>query len=303
MGNILRSQGKIDDAIRQYQKAVAVNPDHADTLNNLATALMAKGQREEAIKHYERAFALNPRPTLAFYNFCRTLLAKGESERALEIIRRVNENEESADTRAFFAECLHPNALPYIDRFRKVLLRALFDSWGDPRKLANASAHAIANNPAISESMERAIRAWPTRLSPDKFFGPGGLDEIAADDLLRALLAYGRITSIEIEKFLSGLRSALMEMTADDRQELSPPVLSLYAALAQQCFLNEYVFSAQAEEQQTANRLRERLARALETQTDVSASCVAAVASYFPLHSWRIASGSRKSICPRRFVR
>ncbi len=43
------------------KKRVALNPDHADTLNNLATALMAKGQREEAIKHYERAFALNPR--------------------------------------------------------------------------------------------------------------------------------------------------------------------------------------------------------------------------------------------------
>ncbi len=287
LGNILRNKGKIDEAIKQYRKAVALNPDHADTLNNLATALIAKNQREEAIKLYERAFALNPRPTLAFYNFCKTLLAKGESERALEIIRRVNENEESADTRAFFAECLaHPNALPYVDRYRKVLIRALSESWGNPRKLMNVGAHVIANNPAVAESMERAMHAWPSRLSANEFFGANGLDKIAKDDLLRILLTYECVTSIEIEKFLSGLRSALLQETASDRhRKLSIPSLSLYAALAQQCFLNEYVFFAPAEEWQAANCLRERLAQALSSCTDFSASWVAAVASYFPLHA------------------
>jgi tetratricopeptide (TPR) repeat protein len=287
LGNILANQGKVDDAIKLYRKAVSLNPTHADTLNNLASALMASGQREEAIRHYERAIAVNPRPTLAFYNFCRMLLAMGESERALEIVRRVNETDASADTRAFFAECLaHPNALPFIDRYREVLIRALSESWGEPRRLANVGAHVIAANPAISDSIERAMQAWPSRLPPDQFFGTGGLDEIAKDDLLRVLLAYECITSIEIEKFLSGLRSALLQTIADDRhRELSLLALSLYAALARQCFLNEYVFSAPAEEWQAASRLRERLALALSSGTDVSASWVAAAASYFPLHA------------------
>src|SRR5204863_10031516 len=113
----------------------------------------------------------------------------------------------------------------------------------------NVGAHVTAANPAISESMERAMRAWPSRLRSDEFFGPNGLDEIAKDDLLRCLLAHDRLTSVELEKFLSGLRSTLLEKVAsEDSEQLSSAAVALYATLAQQCFLNEYIFSAPAQE-------------------------------------------------------
>lgn len=285
LGNILRSQHKIEDAAALYRQAVAIDPTHADALNNLAAVLMASNQREEAIALYEKAFSLNPKPTLAFYNFCKELLAQGEAERALQIVQHVHASDESADLRAFFAECLaHPRALPYAGFYRGALIRALSESWGDPRKLVNVGAHVIAANPAISESMERAMRAWPARLPADEFFGPNGLDEIAKDDLLRCLLSHERLTSVEIEKFLSGLRSTLLQKAAsEDPEQLSAAAVALYAALAQQCFLNEYVFSAPAEEWRAAGRLRERLGAALEAGARVPALWVAAVASYFPL--------------------
>ena len=62
-------------------------------------------------------------------------------------------------------------------------------------------------------------------------------------------------------------------------------VLNFYCALAQQCFINEYVFCHTEDEIQKANKLRNTLIASLETNTRVSVYLLVAVAAYFPLCS------------------
>src|SRR5262249_16206493 len=143
---------------------------------------------------------------------------------------------ESAETRNLLGQFLSDRrTFDYAPRYRDILIRALSEAWGDPRSLVSTSVHAVAGNAAVAESMNRAIEAWPARLPAASFFGSFGLDAIANDSLLRFLLAYERIASVEFEKFLSGLRSALLEKATDGEREQYPSaVLSLYASLAQQ---------------------------------------------------------------------
>lgn len=62
-------------------------------------------------------------------------------------------------------------------------------------------------------------------------------------------------------------------------------VLGFYAALAQQCFINEYVFAWADDEAIQAQSLRDSLIAALETGVQVPSLWPVAVAAYFPLHS------------------
>jgi SAM-dependent methyltransferase len=59
--------------------------------------------------------------------------------------------------------------------------------------------------------------------------------------------------------------------------------LCFFCALAQQCFINEYVFAHTDVEIKQAHRLRVRLIEALSSGTSIHELCLAAVAAYFPL--------------------
>ncbi|MEI7936188.1 MAG: tetratricopeptide repeat protein, partial [Verrucomicrobiota bacterium] len=49
-----------DEAIRHYQLAIRLKPDHAAAHNNLGVALGKKGQTDEAIRQFQEALRLKP---------------------------------------------------------------------------------------------------------------------------------------------------------------------------------------------------------------------------------------------------
>jgi predicted O-linked N-acetylglucosamine transferase (SPINDLY family) len=60
MGNALKKQGQLEEAIAAYNKALALKPDYHDAYNNMGNALKEQGQLEEAIAAYNKALALKP---------------------------------------------------------------------------------------------------------------------------------------------------------------------------------------------------------------------------------------------------
>jgi tetratricopeptide (TPR) repeat protein/GT2 family glycosyltransferase/acetyltransferase-like isoleucine patch superfamily enzyme len=68
MGYALKQQGKVDDAIRCYEHAIALQPGYADAYCNLGNAYKEKDEPDRAIGYYEKALALNPGDTDSLYN-------------------------------------------------------------------------------------------------------------------------------------------------------------------------------------------------------------------------------------------
>ena len=67
-GSVLRSQGRLEEAIRYYDRAIELNPDYAEAWYNKGVALQAQGNLAEAIECYDRALALNPDDNVANHN-------------------------------------------------------------------------------------------------------------------------------------------------------------------------------------------------------------------------------------------
>jgi tetratricopeptide (TPR) repeat protein len=68
IGNVNMTQKKFGNAEIAYQKAIALNPSHADSYNNLGEALGELKQFPRAIDAFAKAIALNPALLKARYN-------------------------------------------------------------------------------------------------------------------------------------------------------------------------------------------------------------------------------------------
>jgi len=77
LGVALGKQGRLDDAIAQLSEALRTKPDFVDAHNNLAIAFAMQGRTAEAIEHLNDLLILNPRQTSARYNLGLLLAKQG----------------------------------------------------------------------------------------------------------------------------------------------------------------------------------------------------------------------------------
>jgi protein O-GlcNAc transferase len=82
-GNALYEQGRMDDAIVAYGKAVRSKPDHSEAHNNLGAALQARGRIEEAIAAYREAVHRQPSYATAWSNLGSALQGQGNLDGAV----------------------------------------------------------------------------------------------------------------------------------------------------------------------------------------------------------------------------
>jgi protein O-mannosyl-transferase len=84
LGYALYSQGRIDDAIVQYQASLKMNPNGYKSYMNLGVAYHAKGRHYEAIQQYLTAVKLNPSLIDAHVNIANALVEMGFRDKAVE---------------------------------------------------------------------------------------------------------------------------------------------------------------------------------------------------------------------------
>jgi tetratricopeptide (TPR) repeat protein len=88
LGALLQSQGKLDEAEKQYRAAIALRPGDYTTLNSLGSLFELEGKPDEAIAFYEKAVEGGDYRD-ARYNLANSLVKKGELVRAAQAYRLV----------------------------------------------------------------------------------------------------------------------------------------------------------------------------------------------------------------------
>lgn len=83
-GQALGAQGRPQEAIEHYRRALALNPRFAMARNNLGGALSVLGRTDEAIREYEEAIRIVPAYPEAHNNLGTALAASGRTREAIE---------------------------------------------------------------------------------------------------------------------------------------------------------------------------------------------------------------------------
>ena len=87
LGAALARKGELDDAIKNYNTALKIDPDYVKAYYNLGNALAQKGDAEASIYNYRKALQLNPDFFEAYYNIGRILSNQGKTGEAIHNYR------------------------------------------------------------------------------------------------------------------------------------------------------------------------------------------------------------------------
>ena len=288
LGNTLKDLGRLDEAEASYRQALQIKPDFAEAQYNLGVILQNLNRLDEAEASWQRALRIKPGFVDALNNLALLFNAQGKTTMAFNTVRQSLQIEETGEAKSLFVTCINRlRFTPGDSEIRAVMVRALTEPWCRPSDLARTGIDLVKLNPEIGAGVARAADAWPARLPAQDLFGANGLTTLATDPLLRALLDSTPICDIEMERFLTMARHAMLEAVTGvtaSAGELGM-ALSFYGALARQCFINEYVFSHTDDEIQAASDLRDSLVAALDAGTQVPVLWPIAVAAYFPLRT------------------
>ncbi|MGA3170854.1 MAG: tetratricopeptide repeat protein [Chthoniobacteraceae bacterium] len=84
LGNVLNTEGRLDEAVEQYQEALRLKPSDASTHSNLGTVYARLDRLDDAIAQYHAALALAPDNAKTWFNLGNALRAQGRNELALD---------------------------------------------------------------------------------------------------------------------------------------------------------------------------------------------------------------------------
>jgi tetratricopeptide (TPR) repeat protein/SAM-dependent methyltransferase len=322
MGNALDRMGRTSEAAASYQRALGINPGYAEVHFNLGSLAMNAGRLEDATERLRRAVELQPNYLAAQYALGRVLwsrghldaaetslrralsiapesqgilrdlaivlIARGRSAEAVQLFLPILERAPEWATKSVFAGCVARTTLVTNDpRMRAALRAAITEPWGMPYQLCRPALNTIMLNPRIAHCVRQANDAWPARAPRAALYGADGLAALAADPLVHAVLEATPVISLEFERFLTVARGALLAAVADGQPPDSADIAALpfYAALARQCFINEYVFDCGEDESAAAAACRAHLVALLDSGAAVPPLLLLAVAAYLPLYS------------------
>ncbi len=278
LGLALWEMGQREEALAEYRKALTLTPDSAEALTNLGIALWERGELDDAHTHLARAVELWPSHTDMLNNLARLLATMGRTAQALEMAGRSLNAGETPVAKHLFVDLARRGGWTGDNaQLRPVLVRALSEPWDRPGKLTQSCAELIKRGAVIGAMVARANDAWPQRLDAKTLLGDAGFAPLAGDALLMALLTAAPNADMEFERFLTNARAAVLETArgggGDDK------ALAFAGALAQQCFINEYVFLAGDGEAEAAAQLRNAAPSPLAV---LAAACYAPLVSAPP---------------------
>jgi SAM-dependent methyltransferase len=253
---------------------------------NLGSSLAAQGRFDQAASQFERAIALQPDFIDAYNALALSFLHRGQWDPALGVLRRAIDLGGTAQTKALFVQVLRGlRTIPDVADLRQQMIRALSEPWARPSVAAPIAAALVKHDEAIQAYIDRANDAWPRRIPARELLGRGGIAAISGHELLAALLPSTPVTDVVLERFLTALRFAMLDLASATTPVDDAKVVHLSCLLARQCFLNEYVFACDDDETGRMRALTDRLDGAIASGTAVPEPWIAAVACYVPLHS------------------
>jgi tetratricopeptide (TPR) repeat protein len=149
LGLLATREGLAAEAIRYFQEALKLTPDHLVALDNLGNAYRQQKQWEEARKVFERALKVSPQDPEANYSLGMIFAQTNDNERAYEYLQR------ALKSRPAYPEALNNLGILYLRTQRRDQAVASFEE-------------CIRVAPAFDQSYLNLARVYAVEGEPEK---------------------------------------------------------------------------------------------------------------------------------------
>lgn len=282
LGMIKAQAGDHASAIEFYQKAIAANPNKAETYKSLAESLYFQGNREQARRFYAQALILQPGNPLLFHNHGFISYEMGDLANAIESLEKAvfYAPDNASYKKAYVLAVTDANYKTYKDIAKTVLIACLEEDTLFHQALmpalqslfhfdpVQAPVHALYNAKDIKKIDMKSLKA-----------------PLQESFLLKALQR-GLMTHTSIENALTRLRQFFLHQIAEnkinkDDLEIFIPFL---ASLSEQCWHNEYLYEVSAAEEKALQSLQDKLKQSFDANNVQSICTLLITSCYMPMH-------------------
>ncbi|MEO5367907.1 MAG: methyltransferase domain-containing protein [Magnetococcus sp. WYHC-3] len=279
--------GNHDAALLAFKKALHFNYDRSETHYMLGATYHQNGMVQRAIDHYQIATVLAPRNIENWIKLAYVRMQDGryfEAFTAMRMARRCSANPNEDRILRLMTVCI--SLLPDFDIDRHIVdevTACLQHPQIDPPKLIPTALKLLAHQDIIQKLHghlgEGYIRDFELLLK-DRSLNWAVLNH----PLFRTMLATALLPNADLESLLTALRSHILQMSRDaglSENQLWPDALSFVCALAQQCFLNEYIYDEKEKDSAAINMLERRIIN----DPDFNPYDIAVYACFRPLYA------------------
>ncbi len=217
MGLIAHQQRRFEVAIAHYNRVIALNPDHAETYNNLAVAYQQQGQLNQAIAYYEQALALDPDYADAHNNFANALRDQNQLEKA------IHHYQQALALAPDYADAHNNLGLAYYAQGRYAQAAAAYRQAISLRPGYHQAHNHLGNALKELGAWEQALGCYEQAiaLKPDYAKAFNNLGNVYRDqgDLTKALAQYERAIQLEPNFAEAHWNKALTYLLQGDLQQ------------------------------------------------------------------------------------
>jgi 2-polyprenyl-3-methyl-5-hydroxy-6-metoxy-1,4-benzoquinol methylase len=248
----------------------------ADDIYASAISHYRKGEFVQAENLCRLALSRDPRHVRSLVLLGDVVQQGGRNKLAVKLLSQALELDRT-DAAAHDNIAIAYQALGRMDEAVAHFTHAMALGLRDPEILVKQSA-------AVTAPLKRLADAWPRQVRLAELPGAQGAGPMAQDAMLLALLQSKVVHDLELERLLTAIRRARLQFAIkDDGHPVDDEGLEFFCALAQQCFLNEYVFAVGEIERMELQRVHDRIVAAIEAGTEIAVLDLIVTASYLPL--------------------
>jgi len=285
IADILQVQSRLDEAIYFYKKAILLNSNHFHTYHNLGNTLAKQGKHNDAIESYKNAITLNPNYFNSYFCIGLTFHEQSNFKSAILYYNK------AISLKPDFDEALYMMALalknsefksPNSDLYCNLLRMLEKETLIRPSYIANAALSLIKLEPKIKIILKKQENI---KLD-DNFISI--ISDLSKSTLLMKLMSVSKIPDLAFEKIFEKIRYSFLVDIHSIPNILE--VLNFKISLVLQCLMNEYLYKESNEESNKLKALEKSIEKMLKSGKQPPLILVLCFASYRYLNNYKWSS-------------
>ena len=271
LGNVQMDIGDFDKAEKSIRKAIELKPDFDKAYYNLGKIMVYKNKLQEAANFTYKAIKITPNYIIAYTNLGNILKEIGKEKEAFECyLKAIKLDPKIYSNYSLIASFLRDANPKILDQYKLKNILNILLHRNDIRHNELFKAFNQLYNSRIIDTINKANFDYCNNKELREF--------INSEIVLKAMNNMIFIDK-NWEYLLTNLRKELCRVVALSSEDINNQELKLIISIANQCFLNEYIFDVTPEEDKAVSIIKDNL-----DIGNIDIKSIAILACYLPLY-------------------
>ena len=280
LGTLLGQNDKPNLAKPFFQKAIQMNPNNIKIHNNLGMVFQKLGEHQDAINSFEKAISINPNYIQAHFNLGNLQRELGNHQAAMNCyLKAIQIDPENINITNALSNLLRLFQIGNVTETDKNKLKNLFLFLFKGNNINHTdiahNAKLILFNKKYENQINQLINSNSLLLKNEI------IQNLLNEELLLLILRKSLITDKFFEILVTKLRYEVLFTDFDSNQSFLNKHFNFIVSIAEQSFLNEFVFFQSKKEIDRINQLKIEIAN----KDEIDELKIAILGCYMPLHS------------------